>query len=97
MDAKLLAGVQEYEAAPSEAASYGVNTFWDGRYAEDLEVSTYAATAAVNPWSFFTRLPSACIIRYAAVPVLYWHTCGTWWYLVVPGGTGIRYQVMRSR
>eukprot|EP00904_Undaria_pinnatifida_P004609 jgi/Undpi1/14149/HiC_scaffold_9.g03800.m1 len=46
VDAKLLAEVQEYEAAPSEAASYGVNTFWDGRYADDVEVVEW-----YHPWS----------------------------------------------
>lgn len=41
VDAKLLEEVQEYDAVPSEAASYGENTFWDKRYAVDEEVSIF--------------------------------------------------------
>lgn len=40
VDAKLLEEVQEYDAVPSEAASYGKNAFWDERYAADEEVRT---------------------------------------------------------
>lgn len=39
VDSKLLEEVQEYDAVPSEAASYGKNAFWDERYAADEEVS----------------------------------------------------------
>ncbi|CAM9153473.1 unnamed protein product [Pylaiella littoralis] len=38
VDAKLLEEVQEYDAVPSEAASYGKNMFWDERYSVDEEV-----------------------------------------------------------
>lgn len=38
VDAKLLEKVEEYDAVPSEAASYGKNAFWDERYAADEEV-----------------------------------------------------------
>lgn len=38
VDAKLLEDVQEYDAVPSDAASYGKTTFWDERYAVDEEV-----------------------------------------------------------
>lgn len=40
VDSKLLEEVQEYDAVPSEAASYGKNAFWDERYAADEEVRT---------------------------------------------------------
>lgn len=40
VDIKLLEEVQEYDAVPSEAASYGENAFWDERYAADEEVRT---------------------------------------------------------
>ena len=38
VDTKLLEEVQEYDAVPSEAASYGKTAFWDERYAADEEV-----------------------------------------------------------
>jgi hypothetical protein len=34
VDAALLAEVKRYEALPSDAASYGITHFWDGRYME---------------------------------------------------------------
>lgn len=38
VNAKLLAEVEEYDAVPSEAASYAKPSFWDERYATDEEV-----------------------------------------------------------
>ncbi|CAM9307359.1 unnamed protein product [Ectocarpus sp. 12 AP-2014] len=45
VDAKLLEEVREYDAVPSEAASYGQTTFWDERYAGDEEVVEW-----YHPW-----------------------------------------------
>lgn len=41
MDPKLLTEVEEYDAVPSDAASYGKSAFWDERYAGDEEVSGF--------------------------------------------------------
>lgn len=38
VDARLLTEVEEYDAIPSEAASYGKTAFWDERYGQDEEV-----------------------------------------------------------
>eukprot|EP00752_Nemacystus_decipiens_P006125 g5524.t1 len=46
VDTKLLEEVQEYDAVPSEAASYGKNDFWDERYAADEEVVEW-----YHPWA----------------------------------------------
>ncbi|CAM9421705.1 unnamed protein product, partial [Hapterophycus canaliculatus] len=46
VDAKLLEEVREYDAVPSEAASYGKNAFWDERYASDQE-----AVEWYHPWA----------------------------------------------
>lgn len=48
VDAKLLEEVQEYDAVPSEAASYGENAFWDERYASDEEVRNLSLTTLVS-------------------------------------------------
>lgn len=48
MDANLLTKVQEYDAVPSDLASYGKTAFWDERYAADEEVRDVKSKL----WSF---------------------------------------------
>lgn len=54
VDSKLLTEVQEYDAVPSEAASYGKDMFWDERYANDEEVRRGRFSSFVRLFVFST-------------------------------------------
>lgn len=67
MDAKLLTEVQEYDAAPSDAAAYGKNAFWDEFYANDEEVGRpVQSRLAVDSYSGYSQCSQSSSVQNTA-------------------------------